>query len=202
MTRNALIATVLLFFTSTAGAKEITDARAREQFETGRTAYVAGDYERALSAFATAYARQPIPSLLFDIAQCHRRLGNYETAAVFYQQYLELSPGTPNAGAVRALLTEVQTSERERKRRIADGDTVRRAILKSSQESNTVAAVDAAKRPPAEVVGIRAVDDSSIFQRWWFWTGAGAIALGTTAYILATHATAASPELLVPSRAR
>lgn len=204
MTRERLgVGMALLLAGLPSAAKEVTDPRASEQFRAGQTAYDKGDYERALSAFSTAYGLQPIPSLLFDIAQCHRQLGNYERAAVFYQQYLELSPGTQNAAVVRTLLSEMQSSEKEKKRRLADGDRVRRAILKTSEQSAPVAAVDAAKRPSPQLTESKALDGSSIFQRWWFWTGAGAIALGTTAYILATHASGSTADgMLAPSRAR
>ncbi len=184
-----------------AAATDATEVRAREQFRAGQAAYAKDDYEKALTAFSAAYGLQPVPGLLFDIAQCHRQLGDYERAAVFYQQYLELSPSTANAAAVRALLTDIRASEKQRKRGLADEEQVRRAMLKTPSQVAGLDAALGAREPSPELA--RAAAKDSIFQKWWFWTGAGAIALGTTAFILANHAANASPDAMsVSMRAR
>ncbi|HME90437.1 MAG TPA: tetratricopeptide repeat protein, partial [Myxococcaceae bacterium] len=112
-----------------AAAADAAEPRAREQFRAGQQAYEAGKYGDALKAFSEAYGLQPMPGLLFNIAQCHRKLGNYDRAAVFYQQYLELSRSRENSSVVRALLSEVQTADREQKRKLAD-ETVRQKQVK------------------------------------------------------------------------
>src|SRR5260370_40929512 len=116
----AALAAVMALLTLPAQAKDATEMRAREQFSAGQAAYANGRYEQALGAFSEAYGLQPVPGFLFNIAQCHRQLGTYERAAVFYQQYLDLSPSSANTATVRALLSEIEASEKESKRRLAE----------------------------------------------------------------------------------
>ncbi len=162
--------------------KDAAEIRAREQFRVGQTAYAAGEYERALTAFSSAYGLQPVPGLLFNIAQCHRQLGNYERAAVFYQQYLDLSPSSKNTSIVRALLAETQASERERKRRLEEQEKLRSVKLQIS-DIRPLQDPFARDGRASEVVRSGSSNDS-IFQKWWFWTGVGAITIGSTAYLL------------------
>ncbi len=179
-------AVVLLIAPALALAKDAAELRAREQFRAGQAAYDHGQYQRALGAFSEAYGLQPVPGFLFNIAQCHRQLGDYERAAVFYRQYLDLAPSTANTSRVRALLGETEAGEKERKRRLIEQQkllevpktsAVGTSPLRSALAGNGRAA-DLAQPGPS---------GNSIFTKWWFWTGVGAIALGTTTYILASH---------------
>jgi tetratricopeptide (TPR) repeat protein len=167
-----------------AQAKDAAELRAREQFLKGQKAYAAGKYDEALAAFSEAYGLQPVPGFLFDIAQCHRQLRNYERAAVFYQQYLELSPSKENAAAVRGLLAEARAAEKERKRRpigIAIADTSTAPERRWDLEG---AIAHADQRDDVSAAGM---SSGSIFQKWWFWTGIGVVTAGTTAYLLTSQ---------------
>lgn len=172
-----------------AEAKDMAELRAREQFLKGQKAYAAGEYEKALAAFSEAYGLQPVPGFLFDIAQCHRQLGNYERAAVFYQQYLELSPSKENVAIVRALLAEARTAEKERKRRSVDQETpgpgsVAPQPNTSGRRWDLEAAI--ANSDPQEV-STASISSGSVLQKWWFWTGIGVVTAGTTAFLLTTQ---------------
>jgi tetratricopeptide (TPR) repeat protein len=57
--------------------------------------YNLGHFSEASALFEKAYRIDPAPILLFNIGQCHRRLGNNELALFFYRQYLDQAP--PNA---------------------------------------------------------------------------------------------------------
>ncbi len=185
---------VILAIGGAAQAKDAAEMRAREQFRAGQSAYSSGEYEKALSAFSEAYGLQPVPGLLFNIAQCHRKLGNYERAAVFYQSYLELSPSSENSATVRALLSEVEASEKERKRRLIEQEKLERAKLLPAGSSPLQSAL-ANKGQASQVV--RQASDDSIFKKWWFWTGVSAIAVGSTVYLLAhSHSPDSTPGTL------
>ena len=179
------LAAVMVLLTLPAQARDAAEMRAREQFHAGQAAYANGRYEQALGAFSEAYGLQPVPGFLFNIAQCHRQLGNYERAAVFYQQYLDLSPSSANTATVRALLGEIEASEKERKHRLAQQQRLR-AILDTPTGPSPLQSALAGNRRDAGLTQPGPSGDS-IFTKWWFWTGMGAIALGTTTYILANH---------------
>lgn len=46
------------------------------------------EYSAALSQFEAAYALRQSPSLLYQIARCHHRLGDTKNAKTFYKRYL------------------------------------------------------------------------------------------------------------------
>lgn len=171
-----------------AEARDAAETRAREHFRAGQQAYEARKYEDALKAFSEAYGLHPLPGLLFNIAQCHRKLGNYDRAAVFYQQYLELSRSRENFSAVRALLSEVQTADREQKRKNAEEALRQRQIkLAGTADASRDLGLKEASASPGRQAPLAKPSGDSIFKKWWFWTGVGVLVAGTTAYLVASH---------------
>jgi tetratricopeptide (TPR) repeat protein len=172
-----------------AQAKDAAELRAREQFFNGQQAYAAGKYEEALASFSEAYGLQPVPGFLFDIAQCHRQLGNYERAAVFYQQYLELSPSKENAATVRGLLAEARAAEKERKRRLTEQERFSpdNATRSNAPERRWDLEGAIAHADQKDGVSAASMSSGSILQKWWFWTGIGVVTAGTTAYLLTSQ---------------
>ena len=61
-------------------ASDESSARAKALFANGRSEYNLGHYPEALALFEQAYKAKPRPELLYNIAQCHRLLGNLEQA--------------------------------------------------------------------------------------------------------------------------
>jgi len=171
-----------------AAARDPAETRAREHFRAGQQAYEAGKYDEALKSFSEAYGLHPMPGLLFNIGQCHRKLGNYDRAAVFYQQYLELSRSRENFSAVRALLSEVQTADREQKRKTAE-EGLRQKQIKLAGTANVSRdlGLKEASASSARAEQIAKPPSDSIFKKWWFWTGVGVIAAGTTAYVVVSQ---------------
>ena len=106
-----------------------------------------------------------------------------------FLQYLELSRSRENSSVVRALLSEVQTADREQKRKLAD-EVVRQKQVKLTGalepgrdlglKEGAPTSSTAQSAPPGE-------SSNSIFKKWWFWTGIGVVAAGTTAYLVASH---------------
>jgi tetratricopeptide (TPR) repeat protein len=89
-------------------AGKADDKAARTHFEAGEKAFKAGDFPTAITAYQAAYEAKPLPGFLFNIAQCHRHLGNHEEAVTFYRRYLALNPETPNRAVVEELIAEEQ----------------------------------------------------------------------------------------------
>ncbi len=153
--------------TAEAGERQ-EEARAR--FAEGSAAYERGDFRGALKAFDAAYTLAPLPGFLFNVAQCHRQLGEYEQAGRYYQRYLELSEKEPaNAGLVRELIAEMEAKgkaearAREKDRPVKRPE--RKALdLRPSQEL-----------PPAAVPEARIAEEKPPGKRkWLLWAGAGA----------------------------
>ena len=50
-------------------------AQARAHFERGRTFFEVDEYRKAIAEFKAAHIEKPDPAFLYNIAECHRRLG-------------------------------------------------------------------------------------------------------------------------------
>jgi tetratricopeptide (TPR) repeat protein len=83
---------------------------ARTAFTEGTRRFDLADYSGALEAFKRAYLAYEDPSLLFNIAQCHRRLGNRTEAIQFYRTYLRKRPDAANADEVRRIVATLERS--------------------------------------------------------------------------------------------
>ncbi len=161
------------------------EAEARLRLKSAQQAYDLAKFDEALQAYSDAYALDPRPPFLFNIAQCHRQLGNYERAAFFYRRYLDLSPKRPtNAGLVEGLIQEVEARQAEelRQRRLrAEGVTADKPP-ESALAPQAAPVQPLAAAPGAEV----AQEEPSIVTRWWFWTSVGVVAAaaaGTSLYL-------------------
>jgi tetratricopeptide (TPR) repeat protein len=64
-------------------------ARAREAFEVGQSAYRHGNFEAAIEAWEEAYALDPLPVYKFDLGQAHERKGNLTEALSAFELFLE-----------------------------------------------------------------------------------------------------------------
>jgi tetratricopeptide (TPR) repeat protein len=90
---------------------------ARAHAETAQIAYDVGHFDKALRLFSQAYEIDPQPNLLFDIAQCHRQLGNAERAVFFYRRYLARAPEGANLRLVHKLIEKTRQSDADRQSR-------------------------------------------------------------------------------------
>lgn len=69
--------------------------------EEGAALYAQRDYRRAVERFLRAYAVDPDPNLLFNIARCYEKLGDTEAAIEKYEEFVAL-PGADTVGRSRA----------------------------------------------------------------------------------------------------
>jgi tetratricopeptide (TPR) repeat protein len=81
---------------------------AREHYKRGVAHYDLNEYAPALEEFKAAYRAVQDPSLLFNIAQCHRRLGQKGDALYFYRSYLRRSPEAPNRAEAERHIQELE----------------------------------------------------------------------------------------------
>jgi tetratricopeptide (TPR) repeat protein len=81
-------------------------AEARSTTQRATRFYDHGRFEQALEGYQQAYALFPAPGLLFNIAQCHRELGQHQLAIERFEQYLRERPDAPNRALVLDLTAE------------------------------------------------------------------------------------------------
>ena len=153
--RLLLAVLVVALAAHSAGADDAATRTARHHFERGEKLYALTRFSEALDEYQKAFDARPIPDFLFNIGQCYRNLGDYDSAIFSYRKYLTLAPDAPNRAQVEQLITELQA----RKDR---SDTHRLGLSPS--------------RPPPPPVERPA--EHPIYARWWFWTGIGVLAAG------------------------
>lgn len=179
-------------------------AKAKEHFAKARIHYDLKEWDGALQEFKDAYRYVPDPVFLYNIAQCHLKLGHNREAIDFFHNYLRRAPNAPNRADVE--------------RRIADLEAVVRAeppppsvVAPPTAKPPAVTTAPAAPAPPLPpppvvtapppvtvpppraVSTVPAVDLTSpppaaatsppLYQRWWFWTGIAVVAAGTVGII-------------------
>ncbi len=83
--RGLLLAAALL--PATALAQDPV-SEARRAFQQGAEHYEAGRYREAITAFRSAHALRPHPSVLFNIARCHENLAEFPEALALYERML------------------------------------------------------------------------------------------------------------------
>jgi hypothetical protein len=95
---------------ASAEAKPSPEIRAtsREHFNQGTRHYDLGHYQEALGEFEAAYMGVPDPAFLFNIAQCHRKMGHDKEAVGFYKSYLHNAPNAPNRADVQKRIQELE----------------------------------------------------------------------------------------------
>src|SRR5262249_3013755 len=69
---------------------------AATHYKKGRSLYNVSEYRAALDEFKQAYVLHEDPAFLYNIAQCHRQLGNHREAITFYKRFLNESPKASN----------------------------------------------------------------------------------------------------------
>ena len=100
-------------------AEEQTIAKAKALFAEGNQHYSLGEFDQAMASYSLAYRLKPLPAFLFNIAQCHRKLGHFRDAVAMYQNYLVGVPDAPNKDVVESLIKEAKDRQAEEDARAA-----------------------------------------------------------------------------------
>jgi tetratricopeptide (TPR) repeat protein len=104
-----LVAVFLGVFGPMARAGDNRRATAKAHYETATRLYDIREYDKALLEYKSAYLAQPDPAFLFNIGQCHRKLGQNQQALNFFQEYLKkASPDDPNRSQVEARIRDIE----------------------------------------------------------------------------------------------
>ena len=140
---------------------------------------------RPRSGFLEAYRLKPDPSFLFNIAQCHRKLGELNAALDFYRKYLRSLPNAPNRVEVERMISELRARASD-----ADATPVAPIVPPIPVPAAAPAPVEAAApgpvapltiAPPApDVISPPPVppepERAPAYRHWWFWTALGVVA--------------------------
>jgi tetratricopeptide (TPR) repeat protein len=139
---------------------------AKRHFERGEKLYALTRFSEAIDEYQSAFDAKPLPDFLFNIGQCYRNLGDFDSAIFSYRKYLKLAQDPPNREQVEQLIRDLEA-------RTARSDTQRLGLKRPPPPPPT-----APERPSGR----------PLYTRWWFWTGIAVVGVagGVTAYELAT----------------
>ncbi len=175
-TRIGCIAVWLSFLAfSTARADPPEDTiSARRHFYRGERLYAVGKFQAALEAFTAAYEAAAKPGLLFNIGQCHRRLGHTDEAIFFFNGFLQ---GDPKADQkeIAALIAEQQEVKRTRAAAVA---LTARPPPSPSTETPSTSPPPTVATPLLLPLPVRQPVKTPTYKKWWPWTIAAVVVAG------------------------
>lgn len=85
---------------------------AKAHYNKGTSFYNLGRFQDALAEYEAAYMAVQDPPFLFNIAQCHRKMGNNKEAVGFYRSYLRVDPNASNRAEVQRRISDLDREVR------------------------------------------------------------------------------------------
>jgi tetratricopeptide (TPR) repeat protein len=116
LTRSAIAFCLVvgaLFAPRGARGESAVTRQARSLYEQGEREYELGHFAEAASLYEDAYKLRPVPALLFNVAQCRRKMGDTQGALHAYRSFLRADPDHPSAPTARDLVEQLERSPRE-----------------------------------------------------------------------------------------
>lgn len=206
-TSSALLLGTCLALAATAqaadkrGRPDPEEVKARALFKEAQTAYDLGEFGKALGLYSDAYKLKALPGFLFNIAQCHRQLGNFKDAQFFYGRYIDNSSAKePNVERARELLEDMKQKQADAEKKAAGDEKAaeaRQAELK--HDAPLAASLTPADAPPPPPPLLLAVEDPPVYKKGWFWAvvggGVAVVAAGTVTAIVLTRPQTGGPPV-------
>jgi tetratricopeptide (TPR) repeat protein len=111
----ATLSVVLAFVCALARAEPAETKQAQALFQEAELRFSRGEFSEALRLYLKAHRARPLPELLFNVGQCHRRLGDCEKAIHYFQQFLLQKPRAQRRAQVQQLVDDCRaTLQRQR----------------------------------------------------------------------------------------
>jgi tetratricopeptide (TPR) repeat protein len=197
------LSVVLLAGVARAGDPKAEQARAH--FQQGDTFFKLDKYAQALQEFEQAYLAKQDPSFLYNIAQCHRLMGNKVEAIRFYKRYLNDAPSAANRPVAEKHIRDLEAARDAEEMTGAHPPPASPAAsgpasaMPPPQQTTPPPVALQAPPPPASETMLTApppssADEHPIYTRWWFWTGVGAVVVSGLLLVLLTNRDPSCPS--------
>jgi tetratricopeptide (TPR) repeat protein len=183
--RLAPTVTILLsmMVASEAGAQEPSRElaqRAMSHYERGVSAYRNARYDEAIEAFNRAYAVDPAPILVFNIAQAYWKKSDRQPALEAYRRYLILDPSAPNRAQVETRIQELTGTAPA----LAPSPVEPAPLPAPAPPRPVPGALALAPAPPSAPVLTASrpageAAERAFYRRGLFWSVVGAVVVGT-----------------------
>ena len=198
---SAAVLLAALLITPPASAKERRrddTARAKTCFTKAEAHFSLGEFALALEEYRKAYLLRPLPPLLFNMAQCHRHLGELEKAVFLLRRFLASSATAVQRAQAEAVLREVELALKNKQaaktpatRPAATSPQAASAPSAHPRPATRPRAPSVAARPPVVLHAITPTAPASqptpsrtpLYKRWWLWTIVAGVAVATATTI-------------------
>jgi tetratricopeptide (TPR) repeat protein len=100
----------LICLPSPVRAADDATEQARQHYQKGKQHFDLGKWDEAIAEFEEAYRLHSDPTLLFNLAQAHRRKGDLQRALDLYKNYIIGNPESPKREEIEK---RIQTLEKE-----------------------------------------------------------------------------------------
>lgn len=170
---------LMVLLASTAFA---ADDVVKAKFDAAETAFDVGDFDKARRLYAEAYELKPLPGFLFNIGQCHKKLGEWNKAAFYYRRYLARLPADADSSKLEALIAEMDAKP------LVPAPAEPREPERPRPAAPKLVPAMAARAQPALTAPplvVREDGGAPVYAQWWLWAGAGALTVATVATIVA-----------------
>ena len=195
-----LVALLLMSGRPSRAADPRLDA-ARAHSQEGDSYYKLEKYTNAIAEYEQAYLAKPDPSFLYNIAQCHRLMGQGAEAIKFYRRFLKDAPTAPNRAVAEKHIRDLEEASSGTQPPAAPSVTTSRpppvapapiSVIPPPQPSPGSSPSSPTSASPAfnplvptstPVSTTPTVENSTsstqteshpIYSRWWFWASVGA----------------------------
>jgi tetratricopeptide (TPR) repeat protein len=202
-----LLATLATLVTSTRGtawgqAGGEDPVAAKAHFAAGLRHFNLTEYEQALGEFKEGYRSKPDPVFLYNIGQCHRKLGHIEEAITFYRSYLREAPDAKNRDEVERRIGELESLRDAQNASSTSSEMAKPRPSPTSQAAQERAAAEASVPGPGAGIGLDSRAEAPArsarptYKRWWFWAATGAVVVGaaTVGIVMARRDPTSLPE--------
>ena len=188
--RRAAAVALALTVALHAGVARADPARAREHFEKGKRYFQVDEYRKAIEEFKAAHIEEPDPAFLYNIAECHRRVGENKEALTFYRRYLtHAPPNAPSRPVVEKRIAEIEAATPRPAPAPppvpTEAPPARRAEplppAAPPPRPAPAAVAPLAPAPEAAIAAAPAEPPRPFYKRGWFYVALGAVVVGAAA---------------------
>jgi tetratricopeptide (TPR) repeat protein len=158
--RHALCSALALLLVATSGAAQAPDQReltldeqARELYLRGDRLYAEGSYDEAIAALKEAYELSHRSALLYDIANALERLGRYEEALRYLNDYAPSAPEHQRHIVLKRIRSLEARSEEQRRAGRSSAELAAPPVNAKAVVAPPRTAGEPAERPSPPVLG-------------------------------------------------
>ena len=159
-----------------AGASEEARQRARAHNARAKKLFTMGKFKQAAEQYLKAYEAKQVPVFLYNMGQCHKRLGTeagLRKAIFYYKGYLRSDPA--DRARVEADLSRLEGQiARIGRQRPTPASKPAPAGKPSPKRLPLVPATAPAPGPASATAPV----STPVYKRWWFWAIVGVAVVG------------------------